>query len=90
MARSMRRFASTASAWRFARVTCLMSSGWSSGGFPGGRYLQVRLCGEAPGVYDLIAPTFERLAKRVDADPSRPGIEFYRRRDVIDLLQPVS
>jgi len=64
--------------------------GLELGRLPGGRYLQVRLRGEPPGVYDLIAPTFERLAKRVDPDPSRPGIEFYRRRDVIDLLVPVS
>jgi hypothetical protein len=56
---------------------------------PGGRYAQVRLQGEPPAVYKLIAPTFERLAQRPDRDPSRPGIEFYRRRDVIDLLLPV-
>jgi hypothetical protein len=33
--------------------------------------------------------TFERLSQRPDRDRSRPGIEFYRRRDVIDLLLPV-
>ena len=38
----------------------------------------------------LIAPTFERLAKQADPDPNRPSIEFYRRRDVIDLLLPVA
>jgi hypothetical protein len=37
----------------------------------------------------LIAPTFERLAQRPDRDASRPGIEFYRRHDVIDLLLPI-
>lgn len=31
----------------------------------------------------------ERLAQQPDSDPNRPGIEFYRRRDIIDLLQPV-
>lgn len=31
----------------------------------------------------------ENLAQRPDADFSRPSIEFYRRHDVIDLLQPV-
>ncbi len=46
--------------------------------------------GEPPAVYGLIAPTFERLAKQADADPNRPSIEFYRRRDVIDLLLPVT
>ncbi len=45
--------------------------------------------GEPPEIYRLIGPTFERLSARPDRDPSRPGIEFYRRRDVIDLLLPV-
>ncbi len=64
--------------------------GLELGRLPGGRYLRARLQGEPPDVYDLIAPTFERLAKCVDSDPSRPRIEFYRRRDVIDLLLPVA
>jgi hypothetical protein len=64
--------------------------GLELGRLPGGRYLRARLQGEPPDVYDPTAPTFERLAKRVDSDPSRPGIEFYRRRDVIDLLLPVA
>jgi len=64
--------------------------GLELGKLPGGRYLRVRLRGEPPAVYDLIGPTFEKLAGRADSDPSRPGIEFYRRRDVIDLLQPVA
>ena len=42
-----------------------------------------------PKIYELIGPTFEQLSRRPDRDPSRPGIEFYRRRDVIDLLLPV-
>jgi GyrI-like small molecule binding domain len=63
--------------------------GLEAGTLPGGRYAQVRLQGEPPAVYELIAPTFERLAQRPDRDPSRPDIEFYRRRDVIDLLLPV-
>ena len=64
--------------------------GFDVGTLPGGRYVRVTLRGEPPAVYGLIAPTFQRLAKRADADPSRPGIEFYRRRDTIDLLLPVS
>ena len=56
---------------------------------PGGRYLRVRLRGEPPAVYDLIAPTFQELAKDADVDTSRPSIEFYRRRDAIDLLLPI-
>jgi hypothetical protein len=63
--------------------------GLQVGALPGGHYAQVRLKGEPPGVYELIAPTFKRLAQRPDNDPSRPGIEFYRRHDVVDLLLPV-
>ena len=64
--------------------------GLEVGTLPGGRYARVRLTGEPPDVCRLIGPTFERLAERPDRDRSRPGIEFYRRRDVIDLLQPVA
>ena len=63
--------------------------GLEEGTLPGGRYAQVRLQGEPPAVYELIGPTFERLVQRPDHDPTRPGIEFYRRRDVIDLLLPI-
>lgn len=49
----------------------------------------MRLEGAPPAVYDLIASTFEQLAQRGDRDPSRPGIEYYRRHGVIDLLLPV-
>jgi hypothetical protein len=59
------------------------------GTLPGGRYARQRLYGEPPAVYALIAQAFERLAQRADSDRDRPSIEFYRRRDVIDLLQPV-
>ena len=63
--------------------------GLEVGKLPGGRYARERLTGEPPEIYRLIGPTFERLSSRPDRDPSRPGIEFYRRRDVIDLLLPV-
>ena len=63
--------------------------GLELGTLPGGRYARERLRGEPPPVYALIAPTFERLAQRPDCDRQRPSPEFYRRRDVIDLLQPV-
>jgi hypothetical protein len=63
--------------------------GLEIGELPGGRYARVRLEGEPPGVYSLIGPTFERLARRPDRDASRPGIEFYRRETVIDLLLPI-
>jgi len=63
--------------------------GLEVGSLPGGRYARERLTGEPPEIYELIGPTFERLSRRPDRDPSRPGIEFYRRSDVIDLLLPV-
>jgi hypothetical protein len=67
----------------------LAAIGLEVGELPGGRYARVRLKGEPPDLYDLIGPTFERLTKRPDRDPTRPGIEFYRRHDVIDLLLPI-
>ena len=63
--------------------------GLEVGTLPGGRYARERLTGEPPKIYELIGPRFERLSSRRDRDPSRPGIEFYRRMDVIDLLLPV-
>jgi hypothetical protein len=63
--------------------------GLEAGLLPGGRYARVRLKGEPPAVYDLIPPTMERLVARPDRDPLRPELEFYRRRDEIDLLVPV-
>ena len=57
---------------------------------PGGRYLRERLQGEPPGVYDQIAPAFQTLAEQAEVDETRPNIEFYRRRDEIDLLLPVA
>lgn len=63
--------------------------GLEPGALPGGRYARERLHGEPPAVYALIAPTFQRLAQRPDCDHQRPSLEFYRRRDAIDLLQPV-
>jgi hypothetical protein len=64
--------------------------GLEVGTLPGGRYARVRLQGDAPGIYALIGPAFEKLALRADRDRSRPGVEFYRRHDVIDLLLPVA
>jgi hypothetical protein len=64
--------------------------GLDLGTVAGGRYARQRLQGEPPAVYALIAPAFQELALRPDRDQGRPGIEFYRRRDVIDLLQPVN
>jgi hypothetical protein len=63
--------------------------GAERGTLPGGRYACVRLHGEPPGVYEDIGPTAERLAQRSDADHTRPTLEYYRRRDLIDVLVPV-
>jgi hypothetical protein len=64
--------------------------GVESGELPGGRYLRARLRGEPPAVYERIGPTFEALIRRAAPDESRPSLEFYRRRDEIDLLLPVA
>jgi hypothetical protein len=63
--------------------------GLERGTLPGGRYARVVLQGEPPAVYDRIGTAFRELARRPDTDPSRPPIEFYRRRDTIELLEPV-
>ena len=63
--------------------------GAERGLLPGGRYAFVRLHGEPPEVYEQIGPTAQRLARRRDADPTRPTLEYYRRHDVIDVLVPI-
>jgi hypothetical protein len=63
--------------------------GLEVGVLPGGRYLRVRLRGEPPGLYERIGPTFDRLAAGAPVDEARPGLEWYRRHDEIDLLLPV-
>jgi hypothetical protein len=64
--------------------------GFEVGTLPGGSYLRVRLQGEPPAIYNEIAPTMQQLAQQADVDASRPSIEFYRRRDVIELLLPIA
>ena len=66
------------------------SLGLETGRLPAGRYLRTRLQGEPPQVYERIAPTFEALVNMARPDETRPSIEFYRRRDEIDLLLPVA
>ena len=63
--------------------------GLEAGALPAGRYARRRLRGEPPGIYAEIAPAFRELALRPDRDDSRPGIEYYRSRDEIDLLLPI-
>jgi integron-associated effector binding protein len=57
---------------------------------PGGSYARVRLRGEPPAVYERIGPTFEELSREVEFDRARPNLEFYRRRDEIDVLAPLA
>jgi hypothetical protein len=63
--------------------------GAERGTLPGGRYACIRLHGEPPGIYEEIGSTAERLARRADADHTRPTLEYYRRRDLIDVLVPL-
>ena len=63
--------------------------GLEAGTLPGGRFLRARLHGEPPGVYERIGPTFDELLAASEHDRSRPSLEYYRRRDDIDLLLPV-
>jgi DNA gyrase inhibitor GyrI len=57
---------------------------------PGGAYLCARLQGEPPAVYEQIPAVFSELVKRGAADASRPSMEFYRSRDMIDVLLPIA
>jgi hypothetical protein len=59
------------------------------GTLPGGWYLRGRLVGEPPEVYEHIADGMAELEAMVVADPTRPLVEFYRRRDEIDLWLPI-
>jgi hypothetical protein len=57
----------------------------------GGRYVRLTLKGEPPGVYGQIGRSFMQLVEaHPDWDQSRPGIEYYRRRNEIDLLLPIA
>ena len=60
------------------------------GTLPGGTYLRARLQGEPPALYDQILPTLKEMIRQTAVDSSRPTVEFYRSRDVIDLLLPVA
>jgi hypothetical protein len=63
--------------------------GLESGTLPGGRYLRARLTGDPPGVYARIGPTFDEMAQQKQPDGSRPGLEYYRRHDEIELFLPI-
>lgn len=54
----------------------------------GGGYLRGKILGE-PGVYEGIAAGMAELEAIGPMDPGRPLVEFYRRRDQIELWLPV-
>jgi hypothetical protein len=56
---------------------------------PGGPYARTRLLGEPPELYGRIGETFDRVAKSVAADDSRPWLEYYRSENEVDVLVPV-
>lgn len=64
--------------------------GLEVGELAGGTYLQLVLKGEPPEVYLGIGPGFERLESTVERDVTRHVVEFYKRRDVVELWQPVT
>lgn len=57
---------------------------------PGGPYARTRLHGEPPELYGRIGETFDRVAKSVTADDSRPWLECYRSENEVDVLVPVA
>ncbi|TCO65480.1 GyrI-like domain-containing protein [Actinocrispum wychmicini] len=64
--------------------------GLEVGELAGGTYLQLVLKGEPPEVYSGIGPGFDRLRSTVERDTTRHDVEFYRRRDEIELWLPVT
>lgn len=65
-------------------------AGCSRGFIPGGTYLRARLRGEFDETTLRISETFAAMAAAATPDPSRRAVEFYRRRDEVDLLFPVT
>jgi hypothetical protein len=59
------------------------------GELPGGLFRRGRLKGEPPAVYGVIALGVEELVAAGPVDPARPVVEFYKRRDEIELWVPV-
>src|SRR5579875_169146 len=59
--------------------------GLEIGVLPGGAYLRARLTGDPPALYERIGPGMRALAALARADPARPEVEYYRRRDQVEL-----
>jgi predicted RNA-binding protein with PIN domain len=63
--------------------------GLESAVLPGGTFLRARLRGAPAELYPRIGPTFDALSGAAEPDLDRPSLEFYRRRDEVDLLLPI-
>jgi hypothetical protein len=64
------------------------SFGLRTGELAGGEYLRVRLRGEPPEVYGQIKAGFDVLHASAARDPRRHDVEFYKRRNEIELWMP--
>jgi hypothetical protein len=63
--------------------------GLEVGELAGGRFRRGRLVGEPPAVYGQIGPGVAELEAIGGVDRSRPVVEFYKRRDQIELWVPL-
>lgn len=63
--------------------------GLQLGSLAGGWYLRGRIVGEPPQVYERIAEGMAELEAAMPRDDTRPLVEFYRRRDEIELWLPI-
>ena len=64
--------------------------GLAVGALVGGRFRRGRLRGDPPALYATIGPGFQELDAAGDVDRGRPLIEFYKRRDEVELWMPIS
>ncbi len=64
--------------------------GLQLGTLAGGWYLRGRIVGEPPQIYERIAEGMAELQAAMPREDGRPHVEFYRRRDQIELWLPIS
>ena len=64
--------------------------GLEVGELAAGSYRCGRLLGDPPELYTRIGPGFEELEALGAVDRGRPLVEFYKRRDRVELWLPVS
>lgn len=65
--------------------------GLETGVLPGGWYLTARITGEPPALYERIIPAMQAVQAAAAAkDESRPLVEYYKRRDLVELWVPVT